>query len=142
MVYSLYFSFTDWNILADPHYVGFQNYKNLITRDNFFGEYLWNTIYYVLILVPSVLVVSLFFAILLNKSMKGFTSFYRASLFLPCVISTVAVALVWKWLLNSQSGIINGLLRMIGVVDPPKWLLDTRYAKLSIIMMRIWQMSG
>jgi len=54
----------------------------------------------------------------------------------------VAVALVWKWLLNSQSGIINGLLRMVGVAKPPKWLLDKRWAKLSICIMRIWQMSG
>lgn len=142
MVYSLYISFTDWNILADPNYVGFQNYKNLFTRDIFFGEYLWNTFYYVLFLVPSVLAASLFFAILLNKSTRGFTSFYRASLFLPCVISTVAVALVWKWLLNSQSGTINGILRMAGVTNPPQWLLDKRWTKMSIIFMRIWQMSG
>lgn len=65
------------------------------------------------------LVISLLFAILLNKQVKGLTAIYRASLFLPCIISTVAVALVWKWLLNSQSGIINGLLRMVGVAKPP-----------------------
>jgi len=142
MAYSLYISFTDWDILSDPKFVGFQNYKNLFTIDVFFGEYLWNTLYYILFLVPSVLVISLFFAILLNKAYKGFTSFYRASLFLPCVISTVAVALVWKWLLNSQSGTVNGILRMIGVDNPPKWLLDRKWAKLAIIIMRIWQMSG
>lgn len=142
MLYSLYISFTDWNILSDPHMVGWQNYINLFTRDVFFGEYLWNTIYYVLLLVPSVLVISLFFAILLNKTVKGLTSFYRASLFLPCVISTVAIALVWKWLLNSQSGTINGILRMLGVDNPPMWLLDTKWAKFSIVLVRIWQMSG
>ena len=119
-----------------------QNYKNLFTRDIFFWDYLWNTFYYVLVLVPFVLVISLLFAILLNKQVKGLTAIYRASLFLPCIISTVAVALVWKWLLNSQSGIINGLLRMVGVANPPKWLLDKRWAKLSICIMRIWQMSG
>ncbi len=142
MCYSLYISFTDWNILSDPKFVGWQNYVNLFTRDIFFGEYLWNTIYYVLFLVPSVLVISLFFAILLNKTFKGFTSFYRASLFLPSIISTVAIALVWKWLLNSQSGTINGILRWIGISQPPQWLLDAKWAKLSIILMRIWQMSG
>ena len=142
MLYSLYISFTDWNILSDPHYVGFQNYVNLFTRDVFFGEYLWNTFYYVLCLVPSVLVISLFFAILLNQSGKRFLALFRASLFLPCVISTVAIALVWKWLLNSQSGTINGILRSLGVDNPPQWLLDRRWAKLSIVFMRIWQMSG
>ena len=142
MCYSLYISFTDWNILSDPKFVGWQNYINLFTRDIFFGEYLWNTIYYVLFLVPSVLVISQLFAILLNKSFKGFTPFYRASLFLPSIISTVAIALVWKWLLNSQSGTINGILRWIGISQPPQWLLDAKWAKLSIIIMRIWQMSG
>ena len=142
MLYSLYISFTNWDILSEPKFIGLQNYKNLFTIDVFFGEYLWNTLYYILFLVPSVLVISLFFAILLNKAYKGFTSFYRASLFLPCVISTVAVALVWKWLLNSQSGTINGILRMIGIDNPPKWLLDRKWAKLAIILMRIWQMSG
>ena len=142
MCYSLYISFTDWNILSDPKFVGWQNYINLFTRDSFFGEYLWNTIYYVLFLIPSVLVISLLFAILLNKTFKGFTPFYRASLFLPSIISTVAIALVWKWLLNSQSGTINGILRWIGISQPPQWLLDAKWAKLSIIIMRIWQMSG
>ena len=142
MCYSLYISFTDWNILSDPKFVGWQNYINLFTRDIFFGEYLWNTIYYVLFLIPSVLVISLLFAILLNKTFKGFTPFYRASLFLPSIISTVAIALVWKWLLNSQSGTINGILRWIGISQPPQWLLDAKWAKLSIIIMRIWQMSG
>lgn len=142
MCYSLYISFTDWNILSDPKFVGWQNYINLFTRDIFFGEYLWNTIYYVLFLVPSVLVISLLFAILLNKTFKGFTPLYRASLFLPSIISTVAIALVWKWLLNSQSGTINGILRWIGISQPPQWLLDAKWAKLSIIIMRIWQMSG
>ena len=142
MVYSLYISFTNWNILSDPVFVGLQNYRNLFTRDIFFWDYLWNTFYYVLVLVPFVLVISLFFAILLNRKISGLTSFYRASLFLPCVISTVAIALVWKWLLNSQFGIINSLLRMAGVSNPPKWLLDKRWAKLAICFMRIWQMSG
>ena len=71
MVYSLYISFTDWNILSDPHFVGLQNYKNLFTRDIFFWDYLWNTFYYVLVLGPFVLVISLLFAILLNKQVKG-----------------------------------------------------------------------
>ncbi|MEG0740919.1 MAG: sugar ABC transporter permease, partial [Clostridia bacterium] len=142
MIYSLYISMTDWNILSDPKIVGFQNYINLFTRDIFFGEYLYNTFYYVVFLVPIVLAVSLFFALLLNKHVRGLTPFYRAALFLPCVVSTVAVALVWKWLLNSQSGTINGILTMLGVADPPQWLLDTKYAKGAIILMRIWQMSG
>lgn len=142
MIFSLVISFTEWNILSDPVWVGFKNYTHLFKGDIFFWEYLWNTCYYVIFLVPIVLVISLFFAILLNKKVKGMTPFYRACLFVPCVASTVAIAVVWRWLLNADAGVINALLRGIGITNPPKWLLDERFAKDAIIIMRVWQMSG
>ena len=142
MVFSLYISFTDWNMLTEPKWVGFKNYINLFTQDIFFWDYLWNTFYYVIALVPTVLVISLFFAILLNKKVKGMTLFYRACLFLPCIISTVAISLVWKWMFNSTEGMINSILLSLGVDNPPGWLSTTEWAKNSIIIMRVWQMSG
>lgn len=142
MLYSLYISFTDWNMLKDPKWVGFSNYKNLFTKDLFFWDYLGNTIYYVIVLVPVVLVVSLTFAILLNKKVKGMTTFYRACLFLPCVVSTVAVSLVWTWIFNSSEGMLNSILIRLGVSNPPGWLSTPGMAKNSIIIMRVWQMSG
>ncbi len=142
MLYSLYISLTDWNMLIEPKWVGLKNYINLFTKDLHFWDYLGNTIYYVIILVPLVLIISLFFAILLNKKVKGMTPFYRACLFLPCVVSTVAVSLVWKWIFNSTEGMLNGILTALGVSNPPGWLSTTKWAKNSIIIMRIWQMSG
>ena len=142
MLYSLFISFTDWNMLSAPKWVGFANYINLLTKDIFFWDYLWNTVYYVIGLVPTVLVISLFFAILLNKKVKGMTPIYRACLFLPCIISTVAISLVWKWMFNTSEGMINGILTSLGVQNPPGWLSTTEWAKNSIIIMRIWQMSG
>ncbi|MEG1806071.1 MAG: sugar ABC transporter permease [Clostridia bacterium] len=142
MIFSLYISFYDWNMLSDPKFIGTANYVEIFTKDPYFWDYLWNTFYYVIILVPIVLVISLMFAILLNKKVKGFTPFYRACLFLPCVISTVAVSLVWKWILNSNEGTLNELLRAIGIANPPSWMGDKNFAKLSIIFLRIWQMSG
>ncbi len=142
MVFSLFISFTDWNMLSDPKWVGFSNYERLFNGDVYFWDYLWNTFYYVIILVPVVLVISLFFAILLNKKVRGMTPFYRACLFVPCVASTVAIAVVWRWLLNADAGLINAVLRGIGIQNPPKWLLDEAYAKNAIIIMRVWQMSG
>jgi len=138
----LFISFTDWNMLSAPKWVGFANYINLLTKDIFFWDYLWNTVYYVIGLVPTVLVISLFFAILLNKKVKGMTPIYRACLFLPCIISTVAISLVWKWMFNTSEGMINGILTSLGVQNPPGWLSTTEWAKNSIIIMRIWQMSG
>jgi len=142
MLYSLYISFTDWNMLTEPKWVGFKNFVNLFTKDMYFWDYLGNTVYYVIVLVPTVIVISLFFAILLNKRVKGLTPFYRACLFLPCIVSTVAVSLVWKWIFNSTEGMLNGILRSFGVENPPGWLSTTEWAKNSIIIMRIWQMSG
>ncbi len=141
MLYSLFISFTDWNVLSSPKWVGFNNYIQIFTKDNYFWDNLYNTFYYVIVLVPVVIVISLFFALILNKKTKQ-SFLYRAILFLPCVISTVAVAVVWRWLFNSDRGVINGILMMIGVKNPPQWLLSARHAKNAIIIMRIWQMTG
>lgn len=142
MIYSLYISLTKWDLLSSPHFIGFSNYQHIFTDDPFFWEYMWNTVFYVIALVPLTLVLSLFFAVLLNKKVKGMTPFYRACLFLPCVVSTVAVSLVWKWILNADVGMLNNILRSIGVSNPPGWLTDKRYAKLALVIMRVWQMSG
>lgn len=142
MVFSLYISFTNWNILSDPKWVGFDNYIQLFTKDIYFWRYLLNTLYYVVLLVPIVLVVSLGFAILLNKKVKGLTPFYRACLYVPCVVSTVAISVVWRWLLNYDAGVINGIIRLFGIENPPGWLISEKYAKTAIVMMRVWQMSG
>lgn len=141
MFYSLYISFTDWNILSSPKWVGFNNYVQIFTKDNYFWDNLYNTFYYVIVLVPVVTVISLFFALILNKKTKQ-SFLYRAILFLPCVVSTVAIAVVWRWLFNSDRGVINGILMMIGIENPPKWLLSARHAKNAIIIMRVWQMTG
>ena len=142
MVFSLYISFTDWNILSDPKWIGFDNYIQLFTKDIYFWDYLLNTLFYVVTLVPIVLVVSLGFAILLNKKVKGLTPFYRACLYVPCVVSTVAISVVWRWLLNYDAGVINGIIRLFGITNPPGWLTSEKYAKTAIVMMRVWQMSG
>ncbi|MEG2158989.1 MAG: sugar ABC transporter permease, partial [Clostridia bacterium] len=142
MVFSLFMSFNDWNMMSPPKWVGLQNYIDLFTKDEYFWDYLWNTFYYVIILVPIVLVVSLAFALLLNKKVRGFTPFYRACLFFPCIVSTVAISLVWKWIFNQNEGMLNGLLQMVGIQAQPGWLTSTEFAKNSIIFIRVWQMSG
>ncbi|MEG2002883.1 MAG: sugar ABC transporter permease, partial [Clostridia bacterium] len=107
MGFSLYMSFTNYSIIGNYKWVGLQNYINIFTDDPFFWQYLLNTVIYVVLLVPTVLVISLFFAILLNKKVKGWTPFYRACLFLPCIVSTVAVSLVWKWIFSDNIGMLS-----------------------------------
>lgn len=143
MIYSFYISLTKWNLLSSPRFIGFDNYKYIFNSDPFFWEYMWNTVYYVIALVPITLALSLLFAVILNKKGMGrLNPLYKACLFLPCVVSTVAVSLVWKWILNSDVGMLNSILRNIGLAHPPGWLTDKNYTKLALVIMRVWQMNG
>lgn len=141
IIYSFYISLTRWELLTDPVFLGLRNYERLF-RDPKFFKYLGNTLYFVVWLVPVVLVISMGLAMLINKRTKMLTGLYRSALFVPCITSTVAVSLVWLWILNPDTGIINNLLRALGVMDPPRWLESTAWAKPALIVMRVWQMSG
>lgn len=139
--YSFYISLTKYELLSPPQFVGFRNYSRLFSDSRFF-KYLGNTGYFVVWLVPLVLVISMALAIAINKKTRVLTNIYRSALFLPCITSTVAISLVWMWILNPDIGVINTLLRTIGVQDPPRWLESIAWAKPALIVMRIWQMSG
>ena len=139
--YSFYISLTKYELLSPPVFVGIKNYARIF-RDTKFFKYLGNTIYFVIGLVPTVLVISMLLAIVINRKTKILTNIYRSALFLPCITSTVAISLVWIWILNPDIGIINMILRAVGVQNPPRWLESVFWAKPALIVMRIWQMSG
>jgi multiple sugar transport system permease protein len=141
ILYSFYISLTKWELLTTPEYIGFRNYVKLFSDPKFF-RFTANTLYFVVWLVPLVLVISMALAILINKKTRILTNIYRSSLFLPCITSTVAISLVWMWILNPDIGIINNILRLFGVANPPRWLESTVWAKPALIVMRVWQMSG
>ena len=110
ILYSLYLSFTDYNLLSKPNWLGLQNYVKAFTDDQYFYPYFGNTFYFVVALVPIVLVVSLLLAILINKKAGRLTKGYRVALFLPSITSTVAVSMVWLWIFNPDMGILNNIL--------------------------------
>jgi multiple sugar transport system permease protein len=141
ILYSFYLSLTKWELLTSPEFIGLHNYVKLFSDPKFF-KFTGNTLYFVVWLVPLVLVISMALAILINRKTKLLTNIYRSSLFLPCITSTVAISLVWMWILNPDTGIINNILRVFGVTDPPRWLESTVWAKPALIVMRVWQMSG
>ncbi len=140
LVYSFKISLTRWELLTPPTFVGFENYRKIFS-DPVFKECLLNTLYFVVAIVPLGIIIALFFAILLNRKIKG-SAFFRASFYLPCITSTVAVSMVWLWILNPDLGIINTILRGLGVVDPPRWLESTMWAKPALVILRLWQVSG
>ena len=139
IVFSLYISFTDYDILSSPVWVGLANYVELF-RDPFFWHSLKITLIYAGVSVPLGLVVSLLLAMLLNQNLKGIYLF-RVIYYLPAVISGVAVALLWKWLFNPEFGLLNWFLGWFGI-EGPKWIFSEEWALPSIILMSLWSVGG
>lgn len=133
-------SFTDWDLLRPPAWAGVDNYLRL-AQDPLFHTVVRNTVLYVLGTVPVQMVLALLVALALNQRLPGQT-FFRTAYFMPVVASTVAVALVWRWMFHADFGLINSFLYMVGVDDPPNWLSSTRWALPAIIIMSIWQQIG
>lgn len=142
ILYSLYLSFTDYNLLSKPNWIGFSNYIQAFTKDKYFYPYFGNTLYFVVTLVPIVLVISLGLALLINKKVGRLANAYRAALFIPSITSTVAVSMVWLWIFNPDMGILNNILTAIGLNNLPMWLGDPTWSKPALVIMRVWQMSG
>ncbi|WP_374019839.1 sugar ABC transporter permease [Paenibacillus thiaminolyticus] len=132
---SLYFSLTDFDLFSPPRWVGLDNYKHIIADSGFYKS-LGNTLFMAFISVPITLTCSLLIALLLNTKVKGI-NYYRTIFYLPSIIPIVASALLWTWMLNPDFGLINMVLRSLGLPDPA-WLLDPRYTKPSLILMSLW----
>ena len=141
-IWGIYLSFQRFTTVSKTTFVGLQNYVKAFTDDQYFYPYFGNTFYFVVALVPIVLVVSLLLAILINKKAGRLTKGYRVALFLPSITSTVAVSMVWLWIFNPDMGILNNILTAIGLNDVPLWLGDPAWSKPALVIMRVWQMSG
>jgi multiple sugar transport system permease protein len=135
-LFSLYVSFTEWDLLSPPRWVGFRNYVELFTTDRFFLQTLSNTGFYTFGVVLPTIVISLFLAVLLNQNIRG-KHLYRAIYFVPVVAPAVAVALLWRWLYEPNFGVINSFLRLFGI-QGPAWLGSTKWALYAVIIEAIW----
>lgn len=138
MILSLGFSFTRYNILKAPVFIGLENYMTMFTADQKFWKVFGVTMYYVLFSVPLRLIMALVVAMLLVKSTK-LSGFYRAVYYLPSIIgSSVAVAILWKRMFASD-GVINALLNVIGLPSDIAWLGRTDTAIWTLIILAVWQ---
>jgi len=134
---SLYLSFTDFNLLQAPHWVGDANYLRVFTADPKFLQSLRVTFFFVIFSVPLKLAFALAVAMLLNRGLKGLP-IYRAIFYLPSLLgASVAIAVLWRELFSGD-GVINKLLAMIGITGP-SWISNPRYALWTIIVLAIWQ---
>lgn len=136
---SLYFSLTEFNIISMPRWIGIQNYLQL-AGDPIFWQSLRVTAIYALLSLPASLILSLALAVLMNQKLRGI-AFWRTVYYLPAVISGVAVAVLWRWILNPEFGLLNVLLHYLGV-NGPNWLQDTRTALPSLVMISLWSVGG
>ncbi|EAD5531195.1 sugar ABC transporter permease [Listeria monocytogenes] len=136
---ALFVSFTDYDIVNSPNWIGFDNYIKMF-RDPYFLISLKNTIIYTALFVPLGLVASLGAAILINMNKNG-AGLFRTFFYVPVLCSTVATATIWYWLLNPQYGLINRVLGWFGI-NGPAWLYDSNWAMFAIVMMSVWMTFG
>ena len=139
MAASLFISFTKWNILTPPVWVGFENFR-IIFQDPLFYKSVRVTLIYTLYAVPLNIVFSVFVAILLNNNLRGMRIF-RTIIYLPAVISGVVIAILWMWIYNPDYGIINNFLRVFGI-NGPGWIYDQYWALPSLVIMSLWGIGG
>jgi oligogalacturonide transport system permease protein len=136
-VSTLVFSFTDYNVLKPPRFVGLANYVKMFTEDDLFPKSLWVTTKYVLISVPLKLAFALFVASILNRNLKGI-GLYRTIYYLPSIFGgSVALSILWRMLFMGD-GLVNRLLATFSVVGPD-WLGDQRFSLLTISLLQVWQ---
>ncbi|MBN1348296.1 sugar ABC transporter permease [candidate division KSB1 bacterium] len=143
MLFSLALSFSDWNAhesLNAHAFVGFDNYKELLSKDPLFWKALFNTSYYVIFSVPIGIIFALLLALLLNQKIKGIYVF-RTIFYIPSLVAGVATAILWRWMFNPDFGVINSVLKM-GGIKGPAWLQDPVWAKPALIIMSLWGVGG
>jgi multiple sugar transport system permease protein len=154
VIASLYFAFTHWDLFHKPQWVGVSNFASLLgfsrspdeyinvlglfrlpyePNDPFFWQYLYNTVF-LMMAIPFTLAGSLALAIALNQKIRGVVV-YRTLYFLPTVTSGVAILMLWRWLYNTDIGLINTVLVKGGVAHPPDWLGSSFWAKPALMLM-------
>lgn len=137
---SIALSFHSYDLASAPKWVGNLNYQTLLHDDPMFWSSLWVTVRYAATSVPLGIVAGVALALLLNAKVKGQTIF-RTIFYLPSIVPAVANAIVFSWILNPEIGLLNGILRAVGI-EGPAWLNDTAWAPWSLVLMSLWSVGG
>jgi len=139
VIFSVLLTFHKWNIISEMQFVGFDNYSRLF-QDRLFWKALVNTVTFLVIHIPLQIIIALLLAYFLDQKifLRGF---FRATFFMPVVISGVVVTMVWQQLYGLDSGLINKLLVSIGLGKVP-WLTNKNIAMISIAIMATWKNVG
>ncbi|PRH87416.1 ABC transporter permease [Labrys okinawensis] len=134
---SLYLSFTDYDLLQSPQFVGTANYVRIATADPKFAAAMKVTFTYVLLSVPLKLIFALALAMAFNRGIRGLP-LYRAIFYLPSLLgASVAIAVLWRQLFAAD-GLVNSLLALVGI-DGPSWISNPRYSLYTLVALSVWQ---
>ena len=139
IVSSLVLSFTKWNLITDPKFLGLKNYVDLFTDPDFW-KILGNTLKITVGYVAGSMVFGLLLALLVNNKIRGM-NFFRAAIYMPVITSSVAVGIVWTRILGPKYGILDFLLKKIGITAP-YWLQDPKLALWTLTFVQVWKMAG
>ncbi len=138
MLFSVYASFTEYNITTSPRWIGLGNYRALL-QDPFFYAGLKNTLWMVVFKTPLVIVISISFALLLAMNVPG-GAFFRSIFYLPNVLAGVAAVYLWKWIL-APDGLLNQALSFVGI-SGPAWFTNPAWTKWGLVLMGMWWIGG
>lgn len=131
--------FQEWNMIRPPTFIGLGNVQRML-HDKLFWQALKVTTNYTIISVPLGLVLGFMLALLMNTRVRGITVF-RTIYYLPSIVPAVANAVLWAWILNSEFGLLNVLLRSVGL-QKIRWLQEPRWALPALILMSLWGLGG
>lgn len=132
-------SFYDYsNSIYNPQYVGLNNYYTILNSELFY-KVMGNTLFFLILAVPVLVIVPLILAILINQKIRGIT-LYKILIYLPVIVSIVVAAIAFKWL-YAQEGILNYLVTSLGF-NPVGWLTDSRFAMISVAIVTVWKGIG
>jgi multiple sugar transport system permease protein len=140
MLYSLYLSFTRYTIVREPVFNGVDNYVQIFTRDRLFWVAIERTGLYAVVTVVLGLCGSLLLALLLDQKLRG-TYLLRTFFYLPSLTPTVAAAILWGWIYQPNLGVLNYVLRLVGV-QGPGWLQSAEWAMPALILIALWSSIG
>jgi multiple sugar transport system permease protein len=139
IIASLYFSFTNYQLVKPPVWTGLANYERLM-NDKLFWQSMQVTATYVAVSVPLGLVLAFGVALLMNQQVKGI-GFWRTVFYLPNLVPLVAATMLWLWIFNPEFGLLNGALDRFGI-EGPLWLQSQKWALPSLIFMNLWTVGG
>lgn len=136
LIMSFYYGLTRYDLIGEPRFIGLENYRRLFTTDPDFWTVIYNTFYYVLLGVPVGTFVAFLIANLLNTDVQG-RALFRSIIYIPAIVPAVCTAMVWLFLLNTQFGAINGLLKAFEWPTIP-FLSSTTLSKPTLVLIYIW----